>query len=86
MSSSHLQPAARVIEICGGIEATAKLVGRNRSVVNRWLLPKERGGTGGLVPSWHQQTLLSAVPALTEGDFFVSAPIADKNPRKPEAA
>jgi hypothetical protein len=65
-----LQPAAAVIEKCGGIEATAKLVDRHRSVVNRWLLPRESGGTGGRIPMHHAHTLLAAVPALTEADFF----------------
>lgn len=67
-------PAARVIRKCGGIERTAHLVGRHRSVVNRWLLPPEKGGTGGKVPGKHQDILLEK--ALTEGidlrpdDFF----------------
>ena len=65
-----LQPAARVIEKCGGIEATAKLVRRHRSVVNRWLLPKESGGTGGKIPMYHAHTLLREVPDLSETDFF----------------
>ncbi len=67
-------PAARVIEKCGGIKATAALVGRHRSVVNRWLRPKKKGGTGGLVPSEHQQTLMGAAKEegidLAAEDFF----------------
>jgi len=70
-------PAARVIEKCGGINSTAKLVGRHRSVVNRWLLPKKKGGTGGIVPTEHQQTLLDKALAqgieLSPGDFFRAA-------------
>lgn len=70
MSSDYLDPAATVVALCGGIDATAKLVGRDRSVVNRWLLSKERGGTGGLIPMRHARTLLERVPELTERHFF----------------
>lgn len=68
------QPAARVIDKCGGIDATAAMVGLHRTVVNRWLRPTEVGGTGGLIPAKHQQTLLDKareqeIP-LTPADFF----------------
>ena len=67
-------PAARVIEKCGGIDRTAEFVGRDRSVVNRWRLPREKGGTGGIVPAHHQVKLLSEAPKhgikLTSSDFF----------------
>lgn len=71
--ANGLLPAAAVIEKCGGIDATARLVGRHRSVVNRWLLPRESGGTGGQVPMQHARTLLTKVSTLTESDFFVRA-------------
>jgi hypothetical protein len=73
MSAAHLEPAASVVAICGGIDATARLVGRDRSVINRWLLPKSRGGTGGKVPMHHAMTLLACVPSLTERHFFADA-------------
>ena len=67
----------RVIEKCGGIDKTAELVGRHRSVVNRWLRPKDKGGTGGLVPAEHQRTLMSKAPEvgieLLPEDFFEAA-------------
>ena len=67
-------PAARVIRKCGGIDETAKLVKRHRSVVNRWLLSREQGGTGGIVPAHHQQVLLTKTARradpLTPEDFF----------------
>ena len=65
-----LQPAAGVIAKSGGIDAVAKIVKRHRSVVNRWMLPPESGGTGGQVPMRHAHTLLREVPTLTEADFF----------------
>lgn len=82
-------PAARVIAKCGGIEATATLVGRHRSVVNRWLRPKEAGGTGGLVPATHQQTLMRAARKqgfdLVAEDFF-DVPKDDKAQDAPSHA
>ena len=82
-------PAKAVIDKFGGIDATAKAVGRHRSVVNRWLLPKESGGTGGIVPSHHQQTLLDKAPELgiplAPVDFF-SEPEPEPEPEPDEAA
>lgn len=67
-------PAARVIRKFGGIAATATLVGRDRSVVNRWLRPRSVGGTGGIVPAKHMSTLLrkadEAGVSLEPADFF----------------
>ena len=65
MTSTHdttevISGAEYVIRKFGGIEATAEVIGRHRSVVNRWVLPKERGGTGGAVPGKHFAALLSA--------------------------
>lgn len=53
-----LDPARTVIEICGGIAATAKLAGRDKIRVRRWTYSKERGGTGGLIPSDMQVVLM----------------------------
>ena len=78
-------PAARVIGKFGGIDKTAEVIGRHRSVVNRWLSSPESGGTGGVVPGKHQQPLLDAARAmgidLAPKDFFV-----DKKPRKGRGA
>lgn len=54
-----LPPAADVIAKLGGIDATAAVVKRHRSVVNRWLLPRESGGTGGTIPPKHRPTILA---------------------------
>jgi len=55
-----LNPAATVIERCGGVNAVAKMVGRHPSRVRRWAYSKDRGGTGGLVPTDLQSVLLLA--------------------------
>lgn len=78
-----LQPAASVVAKCGGIEATARIVKRHRSVVNRWLLPRESGGTGGQVPMHHARILLRDVAELSESDFFAGA---DPTPAEPSEA
>lgn len=76
MRNGGLYPARHVVEKCGGINATAELIGLDRSAVNRWLLPKERGGTGGQVPARHQPALLQKVPGLEPADFFQAPPQA----------
>lgn len=52
------------------------MIGRHRSVVNRWLLPKGSGGTDGRVPLKHMPTLLAEAAKrgldLRVDDFFVA--------------
>ena len=69
-----LDPAKKIIEICGGFEAVAEMTSRSVTRVHRWTYPKERGGTGGLIPADIQQTLMvkareRGLP-LTPADFF----------------
>jgi hypothetical protein len=66
--------ALHVIEKCGGSQVVADMVGVDVSRVYRWTYPKERGGTDGLIPAQHQQTLLRearkrGIP-LEPNDFF----------------
>ena len=67
-------PAAAIIEKCGGHAAVAGWLGLDISRVYRWTYPKERGGTGGLIPAqYHQPILRHAIAAgkgLTPDDFF----------------
>lgn len=53
-----LTPAHKVIEICGGYHAVAEMTGRHETRVRRWTYAKDKGGTGGLIPSDMQQVLL----------------------------
>lgn len=55
-----LNPAHTVIEICGGFAAVAEITGRHETRIRRWTYPKDRGGTGGLIPSDMQHVLLNA--------------------------
>lgn len=58
--SGMMNPAQTVITICGGFRAVAEMTGRDEISVRRWTYPKDRGGTGGLIPSECQQVLLDA--------------------------
>jgi hypothetical protein len=51
-------PAQTVIDKFGGHEEVAKIVGRHPISVRRWTYDREKGGTGGLIPSELQSLLL----------------------------
>lgn len=42
--------ADRVIEKFEGAPRLAELIGRDDSTVYRWTYPREKGGTGGVIP------------------------------------
>ena len=65
MDSTKLDPAATVIDLLGGINDTAALIERHRSVVNKWRLPKSVGGKGGAIPPKHWPTLVEANKGVT---------------------
>lgn len=71
-----MEPAHTVITICGGYAETARMSGRSEVRVRRWEYSKEKGGTGGLIPSECQQLLLDAARAegkpLRPEHFFVA--------------
>lgn len=85
-----LEPAQTVISICGGYAETARMSGRSEVRVRRWGYSKERGGTGGLIPSDCQQTLLDAAraegKALLPEHFFLGAVARPSTPHKEDAA
>lgn len=68
-----MQPARNVIEKCGGAKQVAFLAGCTTNWVYRWLLSREAGGTGGVVPQSARKKLLKAAKAgivpLTPADF-----------------
>lgn len=72
-----MTPAEKVIKKCGGVAATAKLVGRTESVVHRWTYKKVKGGTGGTIPNAAQSKLLEAAARgevdIRPEDFFVTS-------------
>lgn len=66
--------AARIIKKAGGAIRVAKICGRSEASVHKWKWSKEKGGTGGLVPSNCAQRLMSAARrgeiSITASDFF----------------
>lgn len=63
--SKYLEPAHTVIRkfspdgsLRAGIEVVSKVTGSDKTAVYRWMRPKKKGGTGGLVPTKQQPKLL----------------------------
>ena len=69
-----MEPAASIIEKCGGFAQVAKIVGRDETRVRRWTYSKSKGGTGGLIPSDSAHRLMNEARKrglpLTPDDFF----------------
>lgn len=53
-----MTPAEKVIQVFGGVRATARLLALNSSSVSRWRMPAEKRGLDGRVPSVHQAAIL----------------------------
>lgn len=84
----YLAPAAHVIRKFGGpdgklsigIKLVARVTGANPTTVYRWMLPRERGGTDGLIPHRQQMKLFeyareNSLP-LVSADFFPASELA----------
>lgn len=54
-----MEPAHTIIVKLGGPTAVAEAIGVHRTRVSNWMRPREKGGTGGVIPHWR-------VPALIE--------------------
>ena len=65
-----------VIAKCGGHGAVVDICNVHITRVYRWAYPREKGGSGGLIPSRHQVRLLEAARErgfkLEPVDFFSS--------------
>ena len=79
-------PAENVIAKCGGHQTVAEWLDVDLSRVYRWTYPRERGGTGGLIPSKHQRPLLERARLegvqLEPADFLLDPP--DSVPPPPD--
>ncbi len=61
----YLDPAYSIVKAFAGqdgklghgIDAVAAIAKRNRANVYRWMIPTERGGTGGFIPAPAQRAL-----------------------------
>jgi aspartate carbamoyltransferase catalytic subunit len=69
-----LDPAAHVIQKCGGPDAVAEMVGIHVSNVHRWTYPRAKGGSDGRIPTRHHRRLIEAAAlrgiTLRPDDFF----------------
>lgn len=83
IDDNQLEPAATVIRKCGdgslsaGIKVAAGITGLDESSVRRWMMAPEKAGTGGYIPSRHQQVILDwGEPRglIEPRDFFSRAP------------
>lgn len=78
-----MTPAKQIIDKCGGVAATAQLTGRTLASVYKWDYPKERGGTGGVVPRSAQDIILAASKRgevdVSLRDFYVVDDITVKS-------
>lgn len=79
MSETYLDPAASIVAKFGTLKRLADAAGVSESRACRWRLPKELGGTGGLIPSTRQQRILEWAGAnginIRPEDFFASAKV-----------
>lgn len=81
-----ITPAERVICKCGngdfskGLDTIERWTGVHRSRLHRWTYPRNRGGTGGLIPAWHQQIIFIHArredKGIVSSDFFTAAALA----------
>lgn len=72
-----MQTAAdHVIAKCGGFRQVSEWLSLDLSTVYRFTYPRENGGTGGIIPAQHQNTLLAKAREndvdLKPDDFFVT--------------
>lgn len=69
-----MEPAQTIIKLCGGPKEVAAMTGRDVTRVHRWTYPKDKGGTGGLIPTDVQERLLEEAHkrgvGLTPSHFF----------------
>ena len=82
--------AGRVIEKCGGFRQVAEWLGLDLTSVYRFTYPRERGGTGGLIPSKYLTPLVQKAQENgidLQGNDFVSPPTAPQSAEpQPEEA
>lgn len=57
---ARMEPATTIVSRFGGASEVASIVGVHRTRVYGWAKPREKGGTGGLIPQGHIPKLLEA--------------------------
>lgn len=73
MSKNTQSQAARIRRICG-VTKLAQWAEVTETSVYRWDHPKEKGGSGGIIPAQYHQAILAGARRegvdLTPEDFF----------------
>jgi hypothetical protein len=54
-----MEPAASIIRKLGGEKFAATVLGTAYTAPSRWQHPRQKGGTGGLIPQRHHLALLA---------------------------
>lgn len=69
-----MEPAATIIRALGGPSMVSEITGAHRTRVSNWQRPKEKGGTGGIIPQKYFPALLEAAKSknvdLKADDFL----------------
>lgn len=69
-----MEPARRIVDLLGGPNAVANIVGVHRTRVSNWTRAKDAGGTGGMVPFKHVPAMIAAAKdrgiELSADDFL----------------
>lgn len=60
----HLSPAEYVIKVFKGVRAAATAIGRDRSAIYKWKLPRDMGGCDGQIPGPARKAILSKAREL----------------------
>lgn len=72
-----MNPASNIVSKLGGVPAVASALGVPNSTVLRWTYSKEKGGTGGVIPTKRQRQILNLAKerdvTVTPADFFEAA-------------
>lgn len=87
MPDKYMDPAYSLIlkfspsgQLGKGIDAVAAITGADRTRVYRWMRPRDKGGTGGLIPSRQQKKLFDYAQRkklpVEPSDFFGGAKAA----------
>lgn len=53
-----MEPARTIVRKLGGPAKVAELTGAASTAPYRWQYPREKGGTGGVIPQRHHRKLL----------------------------
>lgn len=84
METHHLNPASTIIGKVG-VQTVANITGAHVSRIYRWMYPKEKGGTDGVIPLKHIPALLAAAKAkgiaLSADDFLPTHPKRSRSVR-----